>query len=158
MLHISLGVLNNGRGAEHVALIRCRIQLEGVALRPPDDATLDRSAAFQAAQETLDSWDKPDDDEDERFAMLRAVARTEFGRRGHEATTVRDIASAAGLSTGSVYRLIGSKDELLSSIMRSFTRSRCATVEQRARLALEHRREARCADVDQRGAPGANPL
>jgi AcrR family transcriptional regulator len=33
---------------------------------------------------------------------------------------VRDIAKAAGLSTGSVYRLIGSKDELLTSIMRSF--------------------------------------
>ena len=53
--------------------------------------------------------------------MLRAVARAEFGRRGYEATTVRDIAKAAGLSTGTVYRLIGSKDELLASIMRSFT-------------------------------------
>ena len=52
--------------------------------------------------------------------MLRAVARSEFGRRGYEATTVRDIAAAAGLSVGSVYRLIGSKDELLGSIMRSF--------------------------------------
>ena len=37
--------------------------------------------------------------------MLRAVARAEFGRRGYEATTVRDIAKAAGLSTGTVYRL-----------------------------------------------------
>ena len=53
--------------------------------------------------------------------MLRAVARSEFGRRGYEATTVRDIASASGFSVGSVYRLIGSKDELLGSIMRSFT-------------------------------------
>ena len=53
--------------------------------------------------------------------MLRAVARSEFGRRGYEATTVRDIASAGGFSVGSVYRLIGSKDELLGSIMRSFT-------------------------------------
>ena len=34
---------------------------------------------------------------------------------------MRDIASASGLSTGTVYRLIGSKDELLASIMRSFT-------------------------------------
>jgi AcrR family transcriptional regulator len=49
------------------------------------------------------------------------VARTEFGRRGYEATTVRDIAAAAGLSVGSVYRLIGSKDELLGSIMRGFS-------------------------------------
>jgi AcrR family transcriptional regulator len=121
MLHISLGVWNEGSGAEQVAAIRCRVLLEGVAAQPPGDAKLDRSAAFQAAQEVVDSWDKPDDDEDERFATLRAVARAEFGRRGYEATTIRDIASAAGLSTGSVYRLIGSKDELLASIMRSFS-------------------------------------
>ena len=42
--------------------------------------------------------------------------------RGYEATTVRDIASAAGLGTGTVYRLIGSKEKLLASIMRSFGR------------------------------------
>ena len=47
--------------------------------------------------------------------------RAEFGRKGYEVTTVRDIASAAGLGTGTVYRLIGSKkDELLASIMQSF--------------------------------------
>jgi AcrR family transcriptional regulator len=48
------------------------------------------------------------------------VARTEFGRKGYEVTTIRDIASAAGLGTGTVYRLIGSKDQLLASIMQSF--------------------------------------
>ena len=37
-------------------------------------------------------------------------------------TTVRDIAAAAGLGTGTVYRVIGSKDELLMSIMLSFGR------------------------------------
>jgi AcrR family transcriptional regulator len=51
---------------------------------------------------------------------VRKVARTEFGRRGYEATTIRDVAAAAGLGIGTVYRLIGSKDELLASIMRSF--------------------------------------
>ena len=40
---------------------------------------------------------------------------------GYEATTVRDIAGAAQMSTGSVYREIGSKEELLVSIMRSFS-------------------------------------
>ena len=95
--------------------------LDGVAVDPPPDSVLDRSGAFQAATRTLEEWDKGDVEEDERLPMLRAVARSEFGRRGYEATTVRDIAAAAGLSVGSVYRLIGSKDELLSSIMRSFT-------------------------------------
>jgi AcrR family transcriptional regulator len=51
---------------------------------------------------------------------VRAVARAEFGRKGYEVTTIRDIASAAGMGTGTVYRLIGSKDELLASIMQSF--------------------------------------
>jgi AcrR family transcriptional regulator len=50
------------------------------------------------------------------------VARTEFGRKGYEVTTIRDIASLAGLGTGTVYRVIGSKDELLASIMESFGR------------------------------------
>jgi AcrR family transcriptional regulator len=104
-----------------VPAMRCRAVLEGIAVRAPSDAALDRSSAFDAAARTIEEWDKTEADEDERLPMLRAVARSEFGRRGYEATTVRDIAAAAGLSVGSVYRLIGSKDELLGSIMRSFT-------------------------------------
>ena len=52
--------------------------------------------------------------------FIRSVARREFGRRGYEITTVRDIAAAAGLGSGSVYRVIGSKEELLASIMNGF--------------------------------------
>ena len=117
MLYISLGVFGDVRGADQMPAIRCRIMLEGVAVRPPTDATLDRSQAYRAAQLVVDSWDGADEDEDPRIAHLRTVARTEFGRRGYEATTVRDIAAAAGVSTGSVYRLVGSKDELLASVM-----------------------------------------
>ena len=120
LLHISLGVFQGVGGAGQLPAIRCRALLNGIAVDSPDDAVLDRSNAFDAAQRTIDEWDKTEVDEDERLPMLRAVARAEFGRRGYEATTVRDIAAAAGLSTGSVYRLIGSKDELLTSIMRSF--------------------------------------
>jgi AcrR family transcriptional regulator len=120
LLHISLGVFQDVPGAGQLPAIRCRTVLHGIAVDPPRDATLDRSPAFDVAQRTIDGWDKPDEAEDERLPTLRAVARAEFGRRGYEATTVRDIAKAAGLSTGSVYRLIGSKDELLTSIMRSF--------------------------------------
>jgi len=120
MLHISLGVLHDVPGGDRVPEIRCHILLEGIATGWPTDAQLDRSNAMEAAQQIVDSWDKAELEEDERLTMLRAVARAEFGRRGYEATTVRDIAAAAGLSTGSVYRLIGSKDELLATIMRSF--------------------------------------
>ncbi|HKA84964.1 MAG TPA: TetR/AcrR family transcriptional regulator [Acidimicrobiales bacterium] len=120
MLYISLGVFRDVRGADQLPEIRCRIMLEGVAVHPPTDAELDRSNAFRAAQRVIDSWDEVAEDEDDRLARLRAVARAEFGRRGYEATTVRDIAAAAGLSTGGVYRTIGSKEELLASIMGTF--------------------------------------
>jgi AcrR family transcriptional regulator len=121
LLHVSLGVFKDVSGADQVPALRCRALLDGIAVDPPSNAALDRSAAFDAASRTIESWANVDDEEDERLPMLRAVARAEFGRRGYEATTVRDIASASGLSTGTVYRLVGSKDELLASIMRSFT-------------------------------------
>jgi AcrR family transcriptional regulator len=120
MLYISLGVFRDVRGAEELPAIRCRIMLEGVAVHPPEDRELDRSSAFHAAQQVIDSWDEVDEGEDDRVTRLRAVARAEFGRRGYEATTIRDIAAAANLSTGSVYRTIGSKEELLASIMGAF--------------------------------------
>ena len=120
MLHISLGVIGDLPGADRVPEIRSRILFGGIATASPSDERLDRSAAMTAARRTIESWDNAGRSEDERFAMLRSVARAEFGRKGYEATTVRDIASAAGLSTGSVYRLVGSKDELLSTIMQSF--------------------------------------
>jgi AcrR family transcriptional regulator len=121
LLHISLGVFSGVQGAEQVPPIRCRMVLSGIAVEPPSNSILNRSEAFGAASRTIEEWEKGDDAEDDRLPMLRAVARAEFGRRGYEATTVRDIAKAAGISVGSVYRLIGSKDELLNSIMRTFT-------------------------------------
>jgi len=121
LLHVSLGVFDDVRGAGEVSAVRCRTLLDGVAVDPPNDATLDRSHPYEAAMQTIEEWEKVEEDQDARFPMLRAVARVEFGRRGYEATTVRDIAKAAGLSTGTVYRLVGSKEELLASIMRSFT-------------------------------------
>lgn len=120
MLHISLGVLHDLPGADELPRIRCRILLDGIAPGQPTDAQLDRSAAMAAAEGVIASWQRDDSAEDERLALLRSVARKEFGRKGYEATTVRDIAAAAGLSTGSVYRLIGSKEELLDTVVRSF--------------------------------------
>ena len=121
LLHIGLGVFHGVEGAKDMPGIRCRALLRGIAVDTPEDPALDGSSAFAAAQSTVDGWRRSDDDEDERLPMLRAVARAEFGRRGYEATTVRDIAAAAEISAGTVYRLIGSKDELLGSIMSSFT-------------------------------------
>ncbi len=121
MLHVAVGVSHLTPGAEHVPEIRLRILLRGMASRTPSNATLDRSHSMQAVEKVAASWEDEAEDDDGRVLHLRAVARREFGRRGYESTTMRDIAAAAGLSTGTVYRSFKSKDELLTSIMRSYT-------------------------------------
>jgi AcrR family transcriptional regulator len=123
MLQVGLDVMRHNSPADHVARLLCRIILQGLAAQPASDAVLDRSEAFKAASEVVGTWaDDSEADPSDKAAHVRAVARTEFGRKGYEATTIRDIAAAAGLGTGTVYRVIGSKDELLDSIMRSFGR------------------------------------
>jgi AcrR family transcriptional regulator len=121
MLHVGLDVIRHNAPPDQVARLFCRILLEGLATHTVPDAELDRSPAFLAADQVVRTWPGDGDDEPgSKAAHIRAVARAEFGRRGYESTTIRDIASAAGLGTGSVYRVIGSKEELLASIMRSF--------------------------------------
>jgi AcrR family transcriptional regulator len=120
MLHIGVGVSHLTPGAEHVPQLRMSILLNGIAIKTPTNSELDRSEALKAARHMIANW-TDEREEDERTAHLRAVARAEFGRRGYESTTMRDIAAAAGLSTGTVYRSFGSKEELLKSIMGSYS-------------------------------------
>src|ERR1700758_1380372 len=120
-MHVGLDVIRHNAAPEQVAVVLCRIMLQGLATRAPSDAELDRSNAFAAAEKAIKSWsDEAASRTNDKAAHVRAVARAEFGRKGYEVTTIRDIAAAAGLGTGTVYRLIGSKDELLASIMESF--------------------------------------
>ena len=121
MLHVGVGVSHVTPGGEHVPDLRIRILIEGLARRAPTEKSLDRSNALRAARRAIDRWDDEAVEDDDRLSHLLSVARSEFGRRGYEATTMRDIAAAADLSTGSVYRLLGSKDQLLLSIMSSFS-------------------------------------
>ena len=122
MLHVGLDVIRHDADADQVAAVLCRILLHGLASRPPGDARLDRSSALRAVNRVIQTWsDEAEAGRGDKAAWVRAVARAEFGRRGYEATTIRDIASAAGLGVGTAHRLIGSKEELLASIMRSFS-------------------------------------
>jgi AcrR family transcriptional regulator len=121
MLHVGIGVSHQSPDAARVPALRCMILLHGVAVEPPSNRALDRSDARRAAESVVAAWDADDPDEDQRIRTLKVAARTEFGRRGYEATTVRDLAAAAGFSTGSVYRLVDSKDQLLRWIMQAFT-------------------------------------
>ncbi|MGO4442928.1 TetR/AcrR family transcriptional regulator [Mycobacterium sp. 2YAF39] len=120
MLHVGLDVIRHKAATDELATLKSRITLEGLAVDIPSDTDLDGSNAFAAAEDVIKSWVDTEDDSDLKAAHVRAVARSEFGRRGYEMTTIRDIASAAGLGTGTVYRVIGSKDELLMSIMLEF--------------------------------------
>ena len=119
MLHVGLDVIRHNAAADEVAAVMCRILLQGLASRSRSDPELDRSSAFAIADQVIETWTDESDPND-KAAHVRGVARTEFGRRGYEVTTIRDIASAAGLGIGTVYRLIGSKEALLTSIMGSF--------------------------------------
>jgi AcrR family transcriptional regulator len=121
MLHVGVGVSHLTPGGEDVPDLRLRIVLEGLAPKVPADSTLDRSEALRAARRAVAEWADDPGAGDDRLSHLLAVARAEFGRRGYEATTMRDIGNASGLSTGTVYRLLGSKDQLLYSIMSSYS-------------------------------------
>jgi AcrR family transcriptional regulator len=119
MLYIGLDVLPHNAPPSQLATLLCRIMLEGLSTGYLSDDELDQSPAFVAANKGIDEWND-DSAAQDRTAHIRAVARAEFGRRGYEGTSVRDIAAAAGLGHGTLFRLIGSKDALLASIMNSF--------------------------------------
>lgn len=123
LLQVGLDVMRHNSPPGQMAELFCRIILRGLAFQPPSDSDLDGSSALAAADDVIQTWaDDSAADPNDKAAHIRAVARTEFGRKGYEVTTIRDIASGAGLGTGTVYRVIGSKDELLASIMGSFGR------------------------------------
>ncbi|CAN5673477.1 hypothetical protein BH10ACT3_BH10ACT3_16080 [soil metagenome] len=122
MLHVGLDVIRNNASADRVAALSCRILLEGLSTPPYPDAELDESKAFVAAETVIEGWAAEAEQEQptDKTSIVRRAARSEFGRKGYELTTIRDIAAVTGLGTGTVYRAMGSKDELLAAIMQSF--------------------------------------
>ena len=157
MLQVGLDVMRHNSAADQVAELLCRIILQGLAVPAPKPMpALDRSDAFTAASDVVGTWaDDSDAEPSDKAAHVRAVARTEFGRKGYEVTTIRDIASAAGLGTGTVYRVIGSKDELLASIMESFGRKVEAGWVSVLRSDATPDREVGRAELGQRQRPGS---
>ena len=94
MLHVGIGVYHRRRGAEKVPALKCQMLLEGLASSCPADPDLDRSKAMGAANAVIETWEPDEGEAHDRSAFILAVARAEFGRRGYEATTIRDVASA----------------------------------------------------------------
>ena len=122
MLHIGIGVYHRKRGAERVPALKCEMLLQGLAVQAPPDRALDRSPARQAADEVIARWDE-DDHTADQAAFIRSVARAEFGRRGYSATTIRDVAAAAGVRPGNLYRVVESKEQLLGMVLSHYVES-----------------------------------
>jgi len=81
-----------------------------------------KSAAIRAVTEARARWAaEAEQRQRERPGLILDVARAEFAQRGFEATTVRDIADAAGLSPGNLYRYFESKDAMVATILSEFS-------------------------------------
>lgn len=124
MQGVGLGVLHENDDPQTTAETLAHLVLEGVAVGDHPDSELNVSAATVAAERKIASWnDHEDTGIGDKLALIQGAARAEFARRGYEATTVRDIATAAGVGPGAIYRVINSKRDLLLSIMGSYQAS-----------------------------------
>lgn len=122
--HLSLhAALNTAQAAPPRSVISLNVEmlLDGIARDTPADDLLDRSDAMAAAREAIARWG-PDEQQNEPNSLehIVAAARTEFARRGFDATTVRDIAEAAQVRMGTLYRRVSSKDEVLAEILGTY--------------------------------------
>jgi AcrR family transcriptional regulator len=112
-----------GSQAQRLPEFRCHLLLNGLATEPQKKAALDSSNALRAVNSVIATWRKRAPG-DERVTHLLGVARSEFSRRGYEVATLREIAAAAGISLGAVYRMFPSKSDLLSAIMSRYEKQR----------------------------------
>jgi AcrR family transcriptional regulator len=109
------------RDADEIAPHLCDLLLHGLLTDPPPFAELDRSAAYRKALAVTGGWGRPAGGSEggagDVTGTILAAARSEFARRGYEATTIRDIAGAAGVGMATLYRRVDSKESLLRTII-----------------------------------------
>lgn len=99
----------------------CDLFLRGLSLATPPDAELDASLPMQTAHEIVAGWSAADGDADDDRAGIIRAARSEFARRGYAATTIRDIAEAAQVRMGTMYRRVSSKEAMLVEILDGYS-------------------------------------
>ncbi|WP_441279521.1 TetR/AcrR family transcriptional regulator [Tardiphaga sp. 172_B4_N1_3] len=107
------------------------------------DGTLSQAIRLPPAAPTPSTASAPPSDE--RTEHLLTVAKTTFTLKGFAATTMDDIAGAAGMSKKTLYKMFASKSELFRAmLLRSLPQVRFGHVEtkgtpiDRLRLSLKH--------------------
>lgn len=144
-LSVSPGVsAGDPRGVEASSRLLCDLLLHGVVQDCPDDAALDASAPMAAVKDAIAHQIQPDAGDETRVQIINA-ARREFARRGFDATTIRDIADAAGVRMGTLYRRIESKQALFAEIVENYDEQLDALL--RVALTTEAESEAESLDA-----------
>jgi AcrR family transcriptional regulator len=92
---------------------------------------VDEQKALLVMRELVDNGQLTDPDS-ARGKLLQMAAHL-FRNKGYERTTVRDLASAVGIQSGSIFHHFKSKDEILRSVMEETIRYNTALM--RAELA-----------------------
>ncbi len=92
---------------------------------------MDEQKALLVMRELVDNGQLTDPDS-ARGKLLQMAAHL-FRNKGYERTTVRDLASAVGIQSGSIFHHFKSKDEILRSVMEGTVRYNTALM--RAELA-----------------------
>lgn len=87
----------------------------------------------QAVMQELVANGQITDPESARGKLLQTAAHL-FRSKGYERTTVRDLASAVGIQSGSIFHHFKSKDEILRSVMEETIRYNTALM----RASLQH--------------------
>jgi AcrR family transcriptional regulator len=107
-------------GPVEVADCISAVIFDGLASSPA--AVPAKSAASHVADELRARWKaEVSRRRAERTTVILEAAREQFALRGYEATTVRNIAEAAGITASNLYRYFESKDSMIIEILGDFS-------------------------------------
>lgn len=88
---------------------------------------MDEQKALRVMRDLVDGGQMTDPDS-ARGKLLQVAAHL-FRNKGYERTTVRDLASAVGIQSGSIFHHFKSKDEILRSVMEETLRYNTALMD-----------------------------
>ncbi|WP_072805870.1 TetR family transcriptional regulator [Rhodococcoides yunnanense] len=97
------------------------VLVNGLLVTAPADSVLDASAARRQADKAIAVWRKSAAVVSDDKERILAAARSEFARHGYDASTIRGIAEAAGITMGTLYRRTESKEAILREILQRYS-------------------------------------